>query len=527
MAGGKANARQKMINLMYLVFIAMMAMNMSKEVLSAFGLMEAKFDNANELTSQRNGALLADLTTKGKEKPEEFAVSAERAQRVSKVSNEFYAYIESLKTDLLNDGKYEIEDETGKLPFEEMDKTDILDEAWFTGDRLTKKGDSVMNAIEKYKSDIKSILGNDQYFRAAVENFDKRFNTEDVTNNEGKTLKWLDYHFQGFPAIASYTKLTAMQNDVKVTEANLMNLFLGNATDIAVSLDNYEAIVLADKSAFFAGEKFQGRVVIGRYANIPPTALEVNGKTYDVSEVIDSDGAARLDFNVGDVGEHQIEGKFTFLENGKEKEIPILNANYVVVPKPNSATISADKMNVVYRGVDNPMTISFAGVSDDKVRATAPGLQKLSGNGGKYMMKPQGGREVTISVTATLDDGSPVNDKRVFRIKDLPKPSSKFNGQESGSRLPRNNVEIGRITADFGEDFDFSLPLNVESFTIKVPGKPSVNVNGNRLNTAAKNALRSARRGDAIQFINIKAKAPSNPNVLIKTVRPIVIELSN
>ena len=80
MAGGKASARQKMINLMYLVFIAMMAMNMSKEVLSAFGLMEAKFANSNVATTERNGALLADLETKGEEKPEEFALPAQKAK---------------------------------------------------------------------------------------------------------------------------------------------------------------------------------------------------------------------------------------------------------------------------------------------------------------------------------------------------------------------------------------------------------------------------------------------------------------
>ena len=354
---------------------------------------------------------------------------------------------------------------------------------------------------------------------------ERKFDISPVKDSEGVTKSWLDYHFKGFPSIASYTKLTAIQNDVKVTEADLYNIFLGNAAVEATSLNKYQAIVLPEKSAFFAGEKFQGRIVIGKYANVPPTALEVNGKQYDVSKVIDSTGAARVDFNVGNIGEHTIEGKFTFLENDKELEIPILNANYVVVPKPNSATISADKMNVVYRGVDNPMTISFAGVADNKVKATAPGLSPASGTG-KYLMRPQTGREVTIKVTGTLDDGSPVNDSKVFRIKDLPKPLGAFNGQLGNAKLPRNNVEIGKLSASFGDDFDFKLPLDVVSFTMKVPGKPSVNCTGNRLNSAAKTALRSARRGDLVQFINIKAKAQGS-SIRIKTVTPVVVELSN
>ena len=518
---GKISARQKMINLMYLVFIAIMAMTVAPEVLSAFGLMEEKFEKANEVTTDMNTKLLANLDTKGKENPKEFAAASNRAKQVSIASDKFYRFIDGQKKDILRMGGYEADATTGRLPFEKMKKGDKLDEKWFTGDRLTKEGDKVIAAIEQYKKEIKDILGIDQYYTKFIENFDKKFDITEVRDSEGVTKKWLDYHFKGFPSIASYTKLTAMQNDVKVTQADLNNLFLGNAAVEATSLDKYKAIVLADKSAFFAGEKFQGRIVIGKYANVPPTDLIVNGKEYDVSKVIDSTGAARVDFNVGNVGEHKIEGQFTFLENGEELPIKI-EGNYVVVPRPNSATISADKMNVVYRGVSNPMTISFAGVPDNKVRASAPGL---SGSGGKYVMKPQSGREVKISVTGTLDDGSTASDSKTFRIKDLPKPLGAFNGQ-NGAKLPRNNVEIGKLSASFGDDFDFSLPLNITSFTMKVPGKPSVNCSGNRLSPAAKTALRSARRGDIVQFINIKAKA-TGTSVRIKTVTPVVIELAN
>ena len=214
MAGGKLSARQKMINLMYLVFIAMMAMNMSKEVLSAFGLMEAKFAESNSVTTESNSALLADLITKGEEKPEEFAFAANKAKQISDLSDNFYNYIESQKIDLLKIGKYTIDPETGKLPFEKMDKTAILDEKWFTGDRLTKEGDAFMAAIIKYKEDVKSVLGNDVKYKKAISIFDNRFDTGNVKDKEGIEKGYLDYYYRGYPAIASYTKFTAMQNDV-------------------------------------------------------------------------------------------------------------------------------------------------------------------------------------------------------------------------------------------------------------------------------------------------------------------------
>jgi len=523
MAGGKLSARQKMINLMYLVFIAMMAMNMSKEVLSAFGAMDAKFESTNKFTTASNENLLKGLALKAEEKPAEFRVVANKAAQIKSISDKFNSFLESLKKDLIEGGGYEIEN--GNLPAEKMDNGDYLDEKWFTGDRLTKVGQEVMRTFEKYKSDIKEVLGDDVNYTIAVENLDNRFDYSDIKPEEGAKLSYLDYNFKGFPAIASHAKLTSIQNDVKTTEANLYNVFLGNSLEEAVTLKNYQAIVIPDKNAFFAGEKFQGKVVLGKYASVTPVKLKVNGNEMTLTEegAIDSLGNARLNFTTGSVGENQVKGTFTFMEKGEELPIEF-TGNYVVVPRPNSATISADKMNVVYRGVVNPMTISFAGVSDNKVNANAVGLKKLSN--GKYEMRPQSGREVTINVTATLDDGSKVGDKKTFRIKDLPKPLGKFNGQVGNAKLPRNNVEIGKLSADFGDDFDFTLPINIVSFTMKVPGKPSVNVNGNRLNTAAKNALRSARRGDIVQFINIKAQAPNNP-IRIKTVTPVVVELSN
>ncbi len=523
MGGAKETPRQKMISLMYLVLIAMLALNMSKEVLSAFGLMDEKFENANTLITDNNTKTLASLVSKGEEKPKEFAVAANKAQQITQISKKFTTYIGNLKSEILKGGKYEVDPETGQLPFDQMDKGDFIDELWFAGDKLSKKGQVVMETINKYKADIKSVVGNDVKYTVALENFDKKFNTESIKAKDGANKLWLDYHFKGFPAIASITKLTAMQNDVKTTEANMFNLFLGNTLDSAVSLKNYQAIVLADKSAFFAGEKFQGKVVLGKYADVTPTKLMVNGQEIDLSKAIDSTGAARLDFNVGNVGEQKIDGEFTFLEDGKPLPIKIVG-NYVVVPRPNSATISADKMNVVYRGLDNPMTISFAGVPDNKVSASGSGLSKASGTG-KYVVRPGSGREIKINVSATLDDGSKASDSQVFRIKDIPKPTGSFNGQTDSAKLPRNNVMIGKVGAKL-EDFVFDLDLQVTSFKFKVPGQATINCNGTRLSGAAKNALKKAKRGASVQFFDIKAKIKGN-SIKLKGVSPVIIELTN
>ncbi len=121
-------------------------------------------------------------------------------------------------------------------------------------------------------------------------------------------------------------------------------------------------------------------------------------------------GQAKFKFAAGSVGEHDIKGEFVFLEDGKEVKIPI-EGNYVVVPRPNAATISADKMNSVYRGVENPMTVSFAGISDNNVTASAPGNFRKGSKSGQYNWNVTGvtGTTAVISVTGKLPDGTAVN----------------------------------------------------------------------------------------------------------------------
>src|SRR5690606_9202550 len=140
MASGKQTPRQKMINLMYLVFIAMLALNMSKEVLTAFGLLNEKLTESNQTTTQRNAAFMAGLDAKVEEQPAKYAPLKEKAVRVDELSTNVNNYIESLKTDL-NAKQDDLTD------YETMDRSDQLDEMFFTGGKNTVKGDDFVQQI--------------------------------------------------------------------------------------------------------------------------------------------------------------------------------------------------------------------------------------------------------------------------------------------------------------------------------------------------------------------------------------------
>jgi gliding motility-associated protein GldM len=512
MAGGKLTPRQKMINLMYLVFIAMLAMNVSKEVISAFGLMNEKFESANTSSSETNASLLTSLDQKAAEAKGEFAIAAVTAHKVESISKEFYDYLGTLKAQSIKG--FEVEKETGKLPYEAMDRGDNIDD-WFTGDGYTKKGNEIIAKIEKYKADIKGALGTEKKYAGIISEIEKKFDVADVKNNDGIKEKYLAYHFKGFPAIASAAKISAWQNDVKKVEADVYNSALGKAAVAAASYSNYQAIVVLDKNAYFQGEKVTGKVVLGRYdENTKPTSFQGPGQIVN--------GQAVISLTAGGVGEQNINGQFTFLEDGKN--IPLKFAGkYVVVPRPNSATISADKMNVVYRGVVNPISVSFAGVDANKIVASAPGLSS-AGKPGKYNMSPGQGTETTISVTGTLPNGDKVTDKRSFRIKGIPGPTGTIRGEMGVVKGPKSNLEIATIGAKL-VDFDFEVGLDVVGFNLKVTGQPTVVVNGNRLNAQCKSVLSKAGRGDQVTISEIKTKLVGAGSYLLPRTAPVIYEI--
>ncbi|MFB3386696.1 gliding motility protein GldM [Flavobacterium sp. LAR06] len=511
MAGGKLTPRQKMINLMYLVFIAMLAMNMSKEVLSAFGLMNEKFESANTSSEQSNAGLLSALDQKAAEAKGEFTAAAVTAHKVETASKEFYAYIGSLKGDVLKG--FESDKETGKLPYESMDKGDNIDN-WFTGEGYTAKGNDIIAHIEAYKAAMKAALA-DKKYAAIVAEVDKKFDVSDVKNKEGLKDKYLAYHFKGFPAVASLAKLSAWQNDVQKAETDVYNYALGKAAVATASYSNYQAIVVLDKNAYFQGEKVTGKVVLGRYdENTKPTSFQGPGQIVN--------GQAVISLTAGGVGEQDINGQFTFLEDGKN--IPLkFKGTYVVVPKPNSATISADKMNVVYRGVVNPISVSFAGVDANKIVASAPGLAS-AGKPGKYNMSPGSGTETTISVTGTLPNGDKVTDKKSFRIKGIPGPTGTIRGEMGVVKGPKSNLEIATIGAKL-LDFDFEVGLDVVGFNLKIAGQPTVVVNGNRLNAQCKSVLSKAGRGDQVTISEIKTKLVGAGSYLLPRTAPVIYEI--
>ena len=214
-------------------------------------------------------------------------------------------------------------------------------------------------------------------------------------------------------------------------------------------------------------------------------------------------------------------GKITFTQGGEAVEVPF-ESSYSVIAEPSSAVVSADKMNVVYRGLDNPISVSLPGVGSNDLKVSAVG-GKLTKRGKGYIVRPGAGNIATINVSAKLSSGKTVNSKATFRIKDIPAAMGSVRGQYGTVRMPKSGLANAPIAAGL-PDFEFDLKIQVKSFKIKVPGQLTIIVNGTKLTAAAKQKLSRAKRGDIINIYGIKASANGYD---LKKVLPVNIELTN
>ena len=511
--------RQRMINLMYLVFIAMMALNMGKEVLSAFGLMNEKLQTANERYQLTNEAAFAELERKEQEKPEDYKEALEKARQVRELSNEYYSYLSSLKEEVMSQA-------SNKTDYQVMDKSDFLDEKFFKTDGLKPEGQKFLDEINKYRTQLISLLGaKDEALKKIIE---ERFSTGEnnkVKNREGNTIGWVQYNYEGFPYIASVTKFSQLQSDIRQTEQDFYKAMLGEKMKDELSMKHYTTLLEQSRGAYYANQQFDGAIVLGRKDNsTKPKRVELtlDGRKLSESEVEVVEGKIKLKVNTGNVGEHKIAGTLYYEQDGQETPVEVAQS-FTTIPRPNEAVISADKMNVVYRGVVNPMTISMPGVPDNQVTASAPGLSRKSGP--NYIMKPNvGSAEVTINVTGTFE-GQKFSSSKKFRVKDIPKPEGAILRTTGAVKLAKANILAGELSVAFN-DFDFDLSTKVNSFRILVPGQPSVVVQGSRVSAspAAAAAVNRAKKGDIIQISEIRYSV-SGYSGTPKPATPISIEV--
>lgn len=489
MAQGKQNARQKMINLMYLIFIAMLALNVDREVLRSFDSINTTLETTSNLTEKNNDTFYSNIAKKSQEDSAYLTINAQ-AKEIKDKTNEFVIYIEGLKGKLKGPDYVKAHGEDAEPDYNALQNTEPIVTLFFKGgkgDSGNQEAQSFVSKIDDYRKFLLNYVKSD---------IDKdRINSFFSIESPSKNKSWVQDKFYDQPMVAALTNLTKIQADARTEEGNIVRSLLAGKIEERLELNEFKGIILAP-GIVRQGDKVPVTVALGAYDNNVRGTAQLN-----VGSIPINGGTGTFDLNTSGTGQKTITG--TILFNGKE--YPIDPVTYTVVAEtqmqpPSGAIITADKMNVVYRGLDNPISATVNG-ADGAISLTAS-VGGLSGSNGKYNFKPAAGSgTVTFTASAKTSSGKTVSGTKEFRIKPVP-PARGHILNKTSITVPANGLAAQTVRVDW-PDFLFDLTANVNSFKVKVPGQPTASVTGNKMSAAA-GVLSKARKGDAVFVFDIK-----------------------
>jgi gliding motility-associated protein GldM len=497
MAGGKETTRQRMINIMYLVLLAMLALNVSDTILDAFKNINDSLETSkNNVNTSVDQLFTAFQNTKLKDEPARAQPIWEKANKAKAYAAELDGYIQKLKARFTTEGSG-IDPETGDLV--ERGNQDIAQGIMIN----QKEGEKLQAMINKTRENLIGLLNPED--RAGV-TFTLVANDE--TKNINGKKKWADVNFgEGTPLTAANTILTKIQADVKNAEADVVKRLFGNMDKSLVNLDQFAAVAVAPSSYVIQGQPYVAEVFLTASDSKSSPDIMVGGSRLNVKN-----GKGTYTGGTGSVGVFKWVGTIRVKQtDGQIKEYRTPEQTYQVA-KP-SATVSPDKMNVIYAGIPNPFSVSAAGFPLESVRASISG-GSISGSNGKYMVNVGGaqiGKELNINVSAT-SGGKTLNlGSQKFRVKALPTPKAFIKGKAGGNVDLEWLVASNQIETEL-EDFVFDIKYRVLRFstTFINPRSDAVTVqnSGGSFSGQIKGALNSIKPGATVIFKDIVAEGP-------------------
>ena len=522
--------RQLMINLMYLVLTALLALNVSAEVMNAFFTLDKgnqeSMATVNSQVDQTTSGLKDLLNDESKAK---FKPIVPAVDEIRTTVNEFNSYVNQMRDDLIDmsgnkNGEVDEGDYTTsygkKVPKGKKNK-DITTEILVNkgeGENLKEKIIETKAKLVKIYSDLLNNHGNDfdlsdQEIKGFVENIDANlaFGIDDESWRKSKDKKsWADFKFRQMPVAAVLPLLSQMQSDAKTSEASLVNELAKFAGGKVVEFDQFFPVVQADKAYVIKGDPFKAKISIGSYSSqlkADDIGIYVNGNKLPVGD----DGQAEFSVGTSSLGEKTINLR-AVVKNPLTGKVIESDATYTYEVGERSVAVSADKMNVFYIGVDNPISVSAAGIPSSSVRVN------ISGGGGK--VRKTGTNNYMVNVTTPGEcrvnvSGEGMRDSKVFRVKRIPNPEARLGNKNGGA------IGSGEFKAQAGvlailEGFDFDARCAIDRFEMVyvAPRQDAVLAQnqGPRFNAKSARLKGRAKPGDTFYFRDVRAKCPGDKN---------------
>jgi gliding motility-associated protein GldM len=519
--------RQKMINMMYLVLTALLALNVSVEVLNAFKTVNASIEKSNRVVDQKNTMTYSsfEASLKDPQTAAKAAIWAPKADQVKKLSSDLTTYLEALKTKLISESNPQMKD--GKQEYTEG----ALDPATRIFDR-EGEGPVLYAKLNKFKSDLLDVLDPSHYpdlpdvtkkeLQEAKDNFEKKLPLDlSVPESESGNAKtgnvprdWTINYFHMTPTVAALTILSKFQSDAKNSESHVIDFLHKQIGEVKVVFDKFEPLVGTNATYLMPGDELEVTAGIGAFSAAAKPTVYMNGAV----QPLGPDGTADWKTHVNSTG--QIDVKIEYVKPDGSKDVINKVVKYTV-GQPSGASVFLEKMNVLYVKEDNPLKISGGSVGREKVHVSFDKGEITNVGGDDWVAVPKepGDGKITVNAAGKITTFD-------MRVKFLPPPSG-FVGSKQGGVMPSADFKaMGGVIAKLLNS-EFQSAFKVVSYKLAaigggVPQYQEANNEGPRWSGAAAAIVGRSTPGTNIFFDNIRVQGKDGR---IQELPPMVFSL--
>jgi gliding motility-associated protein GldM len=528
MAEKTLSPRQKMIGMMYLVLTAMLALNVQREILDAFVVIDEGLLESASLAESRNDALWSSFNFSLKMDEEKVKPYHQSAQEIHAEVASIITLIDSLNREMISKTEGLTLDEADTIQLAFVDKKDLYDVS--TNLMVGPNEDISKGQAKVLKERIQAlelkISQSMAKFQLPNHQNAFAFNDKQV---EGQLREWEKHSYYDVPLAAVIALHDKMKNDLLNLEYNAVGQLLSQVAQDDIPVDTVVARVIPKSSYLVRGQDYEASVFLGAFSSTS------SPKMY----VLDSDGSKQyIEVEAGSgkyvlpnvgVGQQHYSGAIEVVNNqGQVKSFPFESEFNVVAP---SASIAATAMNVVYKGVDNPFSVSVPGFGDDEVRMMVDGNHQLNKTApGKYnlVVNKSSSGNMNITVQAKMDGNWTTMNQEAFRIKSLPDPNARINTITGSGKMKVNDLAAQSLIVEYDKDFIFNLsrPKLISFEVVISDGANTRSKTGRsmRLSEEIKTFVKSARPGNTVYFEDIMVEGNDGrtiklPPLVIKIIR--------
>ena len=504
--------RQRMINLMYIVLMAMLALNVSSDVLKGFTLVGESLNRTTANAMKENQTLYDNFAEQLKQNPTKVRPWYDKAMAVKEMSDSLYDFAEQLRWALAR----EVDGKDGN-PDNLENKEDLNASNVVMLSRYTGKGQQLHDKIVAYRETMISYIADPREKAIIASNLST--DVPHTENNLGKD--WKQYMFEEMPTIASITMLTKLQNDVRNTESEVLRVLANNIDLKDIRVNELNAYVLPEATTLFPGQTFNSHIFMAAVDTTQRPEIFVNGQR------LTTDGI--YSFTVGAPGEYSFSGYLEMPNAAGEIIRREFTQRYNVIAPPVGATVAADLMNVLYAGFENPVSVSASGVPANKISLTMTGGSLTAQGNGKYIARPEKvGETVTFNVTGVVNGRTQSMGAYSFKVRKLPDPTAYITvGSDHfrGGRLSKADILGAKSLGAAIDDGLLNIPFRVlgfEAVFFDRMGNAVVSVSQSaNFTEAQKEFVRELRRGQRFYLSRVRCIGPDG----IERVLPQPLEV--